>query len=365
MPSQWTGEPRVLTEFSYRGIEAVFLENSRLRVLVLPGKGGDILEFRDKRTDVDVLWHADHNWQPPEERYIPSEAPTTPLDHYPGGWQVHLPIAGFGREIEGNAYGLHGEADLIPWEYEVTRNDDDAVAITLRTELVRYPFEIVRELELPAGEPTLQIAESVTNLGEVELEYIWQQHVALGRPLVGPEARLDVPATHGVVEAYEEGGAFRNGRLSSGADFDWPHAPGRDGGTVDLREFPPLDAEIHDQVTATELDAGWYALTNPELDLGFALSFPTDPFECLWYWQPLGGFEASPFFNRNYNIGLEPTTAYPSGDIPDAQRANGTMKTLAPGERVDAEFAAATYGGYETVTSVDDEGRVEGTTSAR
>lgn len=50
-----------MDDFAYRGIGTVFLENEHLRIMVLPGKGGDILEFRDKRADVDVLWHADHN----------------------------------------------------------------------------------------------------------------------------------------------------------------------------------------------------------------------------------------------------------------------------------------------------------------
>jgi len=361
MSFDWNGDVRISTEFAYRGIDAAVLENRKLRVLVLPGKGGDILEFRDKRTDVDVLWHADHNWHPPKQRYVPSEMLTTSLDHYPGGWQVNLPIAGYGREIEGNAYGLHGETALLPWEYSVSRSDATAVELELSTELVRYPFVVERTLRLPAGESRLEISESVINQGNVELEYIWQQHLALGRPLVGPNARLDLPARRGQVEEYEEGGAFRNGRLEGGEPFDWPHAPGRTGEAVDLREFPPLDAEIHDQVTALDLEGGWYAVTNTDLNLGFGFTFPTDPFECVWYWQPLGGFEASPFFNRNYTIGLEPTTAYPSGDIPEAQRDNGTMKTLDPGETVSAEFSAQTYHDVATVDSISADGELSGT----
>ena len=122
-----------------------------------------------------------------------------------------------------------------------------------------------------------------------------------------------------------------------------------------------MEDRIHDQAYATDLSEGWYALTNPDLDLGFALQFPTDPFECVWYWQALGGFHESPYFNRNYNVGLEPTTAYPSASIPEAQRANGTMKTLAPGESVEAEFTAVTYGGLESVSSVSPDGTVTGT----
>lgn len=355
--SDWT-LPRIQTEFTYRGIDATFLENECLRIMVLPGKGGDVLEFRDKRADVDVLWHADHEWTPPGDRYVPPEAPTTWLEHYPGGWQVNLPVAGFGDGIDGTAYGLHGESALVPWEVTEADADDEGVTLRLETDLVRYPFHLERVLGLPAGEPRLEIEETVQNRGAVDLEYIWQQHVALGTPLLSPAARLDVPADRGVLESEAE--TFESGRLAFDETFEWPHAPGRDGGTVDLRNIPPEDAAIHDQCYATDLREGWYALTNPRLDLGFGLTFPTDPFECVWYWQPFGGHTESPYFGRNYNVGLEPTTAYPVGDVPEAQRENGTMKTLEAGESISAEFTAVTYRGVDGVASIDDDGTVTG-----
>lgn len=348
--------PSIDTAFAYRGIDAAFLENEHLRVMILPGKGGDVLEFRDKRTDVDVLWHADHRWEPPGDRYVPTETATTWHDHYPGGWQVNLPVAGTGREIDGSAYGLHGESALVPWEASVTEDSGAAVELTLTTELVRYPFALERVLRLPAGEPRLQVRESVTNEGGVAVEYAWQQHVALGEPLLGPAARLDVPARTGVTEAVSP--ALRTGRLADERTFEWPEAPTRDGGTTDLRVVPPASEGLHDQCYATDLEAGWYAMTNPDLDLGFAFTFPTDPFECVWYWQALGGYEEAPFWGRNYNVGLEPTTAYPLDA--DRQRANGTMKTLAPGGTVEATFTAGTYGGLAAVDDVSPTGDVIG-----
>jgi len=354
MPSEWT-LPRLSTEYTYRGIDAALLENESLRVLVLPGKGGDVLEFRDKRADVDVLFHTDHDWQPPPDRAVPATDPTAWHDTYPGGWQVNLPLAGYTDGFAGTPYGLHGETALLEWDASVARNDDEAVSLRLSTDLVRYPFSVERTLTLPAGESTLRVAESVTNEGAVDLEYVWQQHVALGRPLVGPEARLDVPAQSGVVQSYAPD--HENARLASGESFEWPVAPGLDG-PVDLRDFPPLDAEIHDVAYATDLEAGWYAVTNPEIDLGFAFAFPTDPFECVWYWQPFGGDLDSPYFGRNYNVGLEPTTAYPSADLPDAQRANDTIDTLEAGETVEASFAATTYRGVDAVAGVTPDGSV-------
>jgi len=62
------------------------------------------------------------------------------------------------------------------------------------------------------------------------------------------------------------------------------------------------------------------------------------------------------FFGQNYNIGLEPTTAHPAGSISEAQKANGTMKTLDPGETVSASIVATTYGGFEAVNNVSETG---------
>jgi hypothetical protein len=327
-----------MDDFQYRGIDTVFLENEHLRVMVLPGKGGDILEFRDKRTDTDVLWHADHNWQPPTDRPVPSADPTMFHDHYPGGWQLNLPVAGYTDGFYDAPYGLHGESALLPFEYDA-REGTEAVELELRAQLVRYPFAITRTLRLPTNESSLSIEESVTNRGDEPLPYIWQQHLALGRPLLGPNAELEIPAATGVVHDYAE--SHRNARLSGGETFGWPIAPSTDG-EVDLREIPPEDATIHDVAYATDLKDGWFALANDSLDLRFAFEFPPDVFETVWYWQAFGGHMGSPYFGRNYNAGLEPTTAYPSDDIPTAQEENDTIKTLAAGETVSASYVAST-----------------------
>ena len=350
--------PRVETDLTYRGIDAALIENEVLRVFLLPGKGGDILELRDKRRDVNVLWETPHNWIPADRRYVPSYAPTTWNDHYPGGWNCNLPVAGSGMEIEGNAYGQHGESALLPWDTEVIRADEDAITLRLTTDLVRYPFSIVRDVTLHHESPRLEIDETVTNVGERPLEYIWQEHVTLGQPLLGPDARLDLPPSTIINPPYGDG--FPNARLEGDVTFEWPHAPAKEGGTIDMREIPPPDVTVHDQSFAVDMEAGWYALTNPSIDLGFALTFPRDPFECLWYWQPFGGYHESPWFNRNYNVGLEPTTAYPGGNIPDAQRANDTMKVMEPGESIDAQLTATTYTGLTAVESVDADGTVHG-----
>jgi hypothetical protein len=335
--ASWT-LPRALDDFQYRGLDAVFLENDALRVMVLPGKGGDVLEFRDKRIDTDVLWHADHNWQTPADRPVPTVDATMFHDHYPGGWQVNLPVAGYTEGFYEAPYGLHGESALVPFEYDAAE-DGDAAELSLRAELVRYPFVVERTLRLPAGKARFEIEETVTNEGEEPLPYMWQHHLALGHPLLGQDATLEIPAETGLVHDYAEG--HRNARLTGDSTFDWPAAPGEDG-QVDLSEIPPPESTIHDVAYATNLEAGRFALSNPTLDLRFTFEFPADVFESVWYWQAFGGHMGSPYFGRNYNAGLEPTTAYPSDTIPAAQEENETMDTLSAGASVTANCVAST-----------------------
>jgi hypothetical protein len=349
---------RISTEYTYNGIDTAFLENETLRLQILTGKGGDILEFRDKRADVDVLWDTAHNWVPPGDRYVPGTDPGTWKDHNPGGWQLNLPVAGSSMDIDGSSYGLHGESALLPWDATILEDSASAVTLGLSTELVRYPFYVEREITLPAGESSVHIEESVTNRGTVPLEYVWQQHVVCDGPLLSPDARIDVPARTGIVDD----GQYENGRLEPDTRFEWPDAPLQNGGTVDVTEIPHRDERIHDLVFATDLTDGWYALTNPEMDLGFALEFPVDPFECLWYWQAFGGAEKSPHFGRTYNAGLEPTTAYPGHSLPERQRENDTIDVLDPGETIEATYRARTYRGYGSVSDVTD-GEVRGTRS--
>lgn len=329
---------RIDDSFTYRRIDAVFMENTNVRLLVLPGKGGDILEFRDKRTDINVLWEADHDWRVPGDGEIPVLDPNAAHDFYPGGWQLHLPLAGNTSDFDGTPYSLHGESALIPWEATISRDDGEAATLRLETDLVRYPLHVERELTLHAGGSTIEVTEWITNKSDVELPFVWQQHIALGSPLIGPDATLDIPANSGRTEDY--GPDHRNNRLAGDELFEWPMAPGRDGSTIDLRELPPRDSTIDDLAYATDLREGRYSVVNEAINLRFTFKFPTDPFESVWYWQPLGGASYYPFWSRNYNVGLEPTTAYPASRVPEAQRKNGSLNTLGAHETQSASFAA-------------------------
>jgi galactose mutarotase-like enzyme len=330
---------RLSDEYARKGVDAIFLENESLRVEVLAGKGGDVTEIRDKRTDVNVLFESPHEWHPPDAGAVGApDGEFAFMDHYPGGWQDVLPAAGGPSSAHGAPLALHGESALVPWDYAVTDRGPDRVAVALDVSLSRYPFDVTREIALERGGSALSVRETVRNRGEVDAKYSWLQHVALGRPLVAPGARLSVPCETVLVDPDQTTEAAR---LPAGESFEWPVYRGGDG-DVDLREFPPKDARVHDLVALTDLSEGRYTVENPDLDLGVTVRFPADVFEYLWYWQPFGGFAEAPFFGRNYNVGLEPCTSIPNAGLERAIE-NGTAERLAPGAEVTAEFEFAVH----------------------
>ena len=47
-----------ITEYIYRGLRTIILENELIRVTILADKGSDIIEFLHKPTDTDFLWRS-------------------------------------------------------------------------------------------------------------------------------------------------------------------------------------------------------------------------------------------------------------------------------------------------------------------
>lgn len=328
---------QVTDEYTRRGIETILMENERLRLEVLSGKGGDITEIRDKRTDVDVLFDVPFEWRPPSDGPVGApDAIAAFEDHYPGGWQSLLPNGGGPASQAGATLAQHGESSLVPWD-AVIEHTGDAVAVHLETELTRYPFQLEREIRLEADDPTVSVEESVTNTGSVPVEYSWVQHVALGEPLVGPEAELEVPCS-GVRSDPDHD--HPNARVPPNECFEWPIW---DAGQVDLRSFPDRDEPIFDLLAFEDLTKGTYTVSNPDLDLGVTVDFDHEFYEYIWYWGAFGGHDVSPFFGRNYNVGLEPATSVPTIGGLDAAIENDTANVIDPGESVRTRLSLRTH----------------------
>ena len=334
---------RVSDALTYSGLRLVVLENELLRVAVLPEKGADILEFRYKPADVDPLLHMRGGLRSPAP-YPPTSANSDGafLDAYSGGWPEMFPSAGGPCRVAGAEYGRHGEVALLPWQWDVTEDSAERVTVRFRVRTVRSPFLLERSMTLETGRPVLGLAETVTNEGGEPTAFMWGHHPTFGSPFLDGGCIVEAPAAQVEVQ---EGPSDPTNRLQPGSRGAWPMMAGAHGETIDLRRVPPPGARSADMLYLTGLRAGWCALSNPALGLGFALAWPVDVFPYLWVWQEFAGSGGYPWYGAVRAMGLEPCTAYTTSGTPGlaGALATGRARTLPPGGRLDAWLTAVAY----------------------
>src|SRR5688572_29229004 len=156
--------PQVTTHTLPSGWEAVQLRNGALEVTLLPQKGAEIYSLNAlQHSGVDLLWKSPWGLRPPP---VPSssgpESQSVWLDYYAGGWQDLLPNAGGACTVDGAAHTFHGEASVVPWEYEIERPDGAAPRVRLSVRLARTPLLIEKLVSLDPHRPALRLWERVT-----------------------------------------------------------------------------------------------------------------------------------------------------------------------------------------------------------
>jgi len=338
-------------EYVYRGVRTVQIENELLRAGILAGKGADVFELVFKPRDVDFLWHSPWGVRDPATYVATAHtAAGAFLDFYEGGWQDCFPTGGNPCEYQGMPFGAHGEVPTLPFEYAVLEDTVERVAVRFRVRTVRTPFLVEKDVSLERGAAALRFEERITNEGRVALPVMWGQHPALGAPFVEPGCRIDLPKARILCSELSPVSRFAEG------SWDWPFAAGKTGGKIDLRQVPGIEADTTDTLRLTDLAAGWYAVRNERLGVGFGMSWPLAAFPVLWFWQAYGGAYGAPWYGRSYLIALEPfSTARPT--VAEAIQ-DGTARVLRPGETLAASYSAVGFKGSAEVAGIAPDGTI-------
>ncbi|HXG92253.1 MAG TPA: aldose 1-epimerase [Blastocatellia bacterium] len=342
-----------ITEFIYKGHRAVALENEKLRVTVLADKGTDIYEFLYKPRDVDFLWRT---WAGLRERdHLLASSPRAAgphNDYYEGGWQELFPNCGNHSLHQGAEIGQHGEVLLLPWRYIIIKDEPDEIEVRFDVRTVRTPFHLVKTISLRRNEAVLRIHERVTNESGQEVDFTWGHHPAFGWPFIDESCRIDLPDCR--IRTYGEY-TPPNSRLKADQTSQWPMAQRCDGGQVDLSRIPSPETAAQDMVFLEGISEGWYAITNQNLRIGFALRYPADLFKQLWYWLVARGGRDYPWWSATYNIALEPCATLP---VLARAAERGEALQLKAGESREIELTAIAFEGLERVGGVTAEGIV-------
>lgn len=347
---------RVSDAWSYQGLKTCILENEIIRVMVLVDKGADIYQFVHKPTDTDFLWKSPWGVRNPS-KFIPTSGDPTStwIDVYEGGWQTVMPAGGFPSKVNGADLGLHAEANLLPWDNAIIKDTEEEVSVKFWVRTNRTPFYFEKTLSIKSNRPYLQVDESIINEGEEEAHCSWGEHIALGPPFLSDSCIIDIPG--GNIENHNV--KFDpNNTLKPGNKSTWPFTEDINGKQLDLSKVRPKSAKAYDQSYITDMSQGWYAITNQELNVGWAVSYSHELFKYLWYWQSLGGGFGYPWYGRCYNIGLEPFTSYSNEGLAGAIK-NGTALKLKPNQKITTSLKAITYTGINRVKNVASDGSIE------
>jgi hypothetical protein len=329
------------------GLAAIVMENERVRLTFLAGKGTDLVEFLYKPLDLDFAWLAPAGIRNPLALHSTSpDTLATFIDFYPGGWQEIFPNAGEASMWAGAQYGQHGEVSALPWDVTVVEDTAHEVAVRFTVRGVKTPCIIEKVVRLRAGEAGPSIEETVTNESPVPFDYMWGHHITFGTPFLMPGARIALPdgltaTPHGTeVEATGR-------RVGSADPFAWPTGINAASESEDFSIVPDRNApsELF-YLSGFPDETAWYEITRPDSTLGIRVDWDAQALPYLWYWQEFGATKSYPWYGRNYNIGLEPSASYPTTGLPDAV-ANGSARTLAPGATQSLWLTATVIGGAD------------------
>jgi galactose mutarotase-like enzyme len=319
-----------VNEFGWRNQQLIVIENELLRIGVVPTKGADILEFRYKPRDLDVLWHAPQNLFPNEYEPVAARDQGVFLDYFSGGWQEVFPNAGPATVYEGAALGQHGEVALLPWDVAVTHDTAELVQVEFTVETNRTPFRLTRSMSLSSGSAVLRMKERITNLGMQRLPYAWGHHPAFGAPFLSEGCVIETESCVVSQTAYAKDLARRFALQDRSA---YPNMESARGGVEPMNLVLGPQACTQDVLLCHELSAGWCAVRNPAEGLAVRLDWDKEIFPYLWMWQVYGGAFGYPYYGRVYTLAIEPFNC-PIMPLAEAA-AKGLVPELAPGESVE------------------------------
>lgn len=308
MMIQRTHGPR-FSWFEWAGLNLLAIENEVVKVVIWPAHGAQIIEFRHKASDFDVLWKNARVWPPRSDALDQPHASRSEFyDTFNGGWFSSLPNGFFPShwpDAAGPLLGCHGEWNSLPWDVEVVRCDRDEVVVRAAGRGVRTPLLLERRWSLKSGSAVLEWDETLHNESDIRLPVAWLHHPGFGGPLI-EGARLFCDA--GIV-ATPPSNRPELGQLQSDFRGPWPNVPEQDGVAMrDCSRVPEAGQATMHVVELSDFQRGWGGVWNENRRLGFALEWDKTVFSCAWSWMA-GRSEGYPLWGNCHTVTLQPSTS--------------------------------------------------------
>jgi hypothetical protein len=300
---------------TYKNRRAVAIENEHLRVTVTQ-EGGHVAEMLDKRSGVNPLWN------PPWASVEPSAYSVVKYPEYGCGADGKL-LAGIlghnlcldvfgGPSAEEMSAGIdpHGEGPVA--RYEIS---DTGSALLARA---TFPFAEIRfERRVELYDTNVRFLETVENLAATDRPIGWTQHVTLGPPFL---ERGATEFRSSAAESMVFPGEFSVADyLKNGAEFTWPNAPRKDGGTCDLRVYN--DAEVSGGYTAHLMspihECAFFTAYSPSLKVAVGYIWKQADFPWMGIWEENRSRKGAPWNGSVITRGME----FGVSPFPESRRA--------------------------------------------
>lgn len=322
-------------------MQAVYLENSHVRIGILPDRGSDIFEFYYKPKNLDFLLRLSKGIQNPNQVFSQIRSNENQFeDYYYGGWQVCLPNSP-AFNYRGAELGQHGEVSLIPWNIVDQKDCEDEVSLTVSVQPLRIPILVTRTFKLQKDSAKLQIEESVKNISKTHLDIMWGQHIAFGLPFLEEGVSISTNANQMITEPSmpEESCLFRRGEK-----FKWPMAESINGEMIRADRISAFGTDKYsDLCYLTGMgNKAFYSIKNEAQNVGMTVHWDGDLFKELWLWQERLATQDAPWWGDCYTVALEPWTSRWTNQ-PNKAIENGEWLKLEAGQEISTEIAACAF----------------------
>ncbi len=321
------------------------LDNDALRLGIAIG-GGHLAELRTVvRPETNPFWVPP--WKSLEPwQYRPRQHHALYGEKLLASILGHNPCLGhFGSPSEEErraGLGSHGEAPVLRWKEIAKKVTRRQLFFSCGCFLPHASILFVREFRLKAGEPVVWVQNRLINPTACDRPFTFCEHATFGPPFVESGITLfDMSATRG----HTFPGSFSNRqRLAPNAPFDWPNAPGAQGGTVDLRTLTPHSSDFTTQLMDPTRKQAWMGAVNPKLGLAIVYAWPRQDYPWLGNWEEHTARTNPPWNGKTIARGMEFSNApFPEGLRKAVERGTlfgeKTYQWLPAGSAIETRFA--------------------------
>jgi hypothetical protein len=193
----------------------------------------------------------------------------------------------------------------------------DNAALVLRTRLAEARLDFERRIHLAANGKVVCIREAVTNLTALDRPVGWTQHATLGPPFLEKgRTQFRAPATRSKV--YETDFAGDKGPYAPGAEFDWPNAPRKGGGVIDLRTYTnlPVSGGLTTHLLDPHRQHVFFVAWSPTSKLAFGYVWKRADFPWLAIWEENYSRTGAPWNGKTLTRGME----FGASPMPETRR---------------------------------------------